>query len=314
MTTKKTILLVALTAIASIAATAVALRLVQDEPDVVGPTSGEMQSTILGERREYFVHLPEGYATNNNARYPVLYVLDGTAQSNHSADSAALLARVGIVPPMIVVGVPNINRGTRERDFAIPDQWIGSASAGSESGAARFLSFLEKELIPKIEADFRTARPRMLAGWSAGGLFVLYSQIASPALFDGRFAHSAHIWGNDDPTVTRIEEGLKATAPTSGFLHITLGSEEANEMKDPFKRVVQMLETNFPIKPESKASPAPESNTSSPTKSNSSPGFRWRTDISVGGGHNSNPVLSTPVGLCEMFSPSTGQACHPVQR
>ena len=33
-------------------------------------------------------------------------------------------------------------------------------------------------------------RPRMLAGWSRGGLFVVYSELAAPSLFDARFAHS----------------------------------------------------------------------------------------------------------------------------
>ena len=29
--------------------------------------------------------------------------------------------------------------------------------------------------------------------------------------------------------------------------------------------------------------------------------FRWRADFSTGGQHESNPHLSTPMGLCVMF-------------
>ena len=251
-----------------------------------GATVHSLQSRILAESRQYFVHLPHGYAANTSTRYPILYVLDGAAQSNHTAESAALLARVGVVPPMIVVGIPNLNRDSRSRDFTPPDNWVGE---NSNNGARRFLSFLETELIPKIEADYRTSRPRMLAGWSLGGLFVLYSQVASPAAFDGRFAHSP-AWGDNDPTVTRIEEGLKAASPATTFLYMSLGSDEAGEMMQPFKRLGRILTSNPP------------------------PGLRWRQDVSSGGGHNSNPVLSTPVGLCAMFAPGSGQTCREIQR
>ena len=293
MTMKKSILLIAATALLSVAAGYLVCRFLQDEPQAVGPNVGMLQSTILNERREYFVHLPDGYGANTNARYAVLYVLDAAEQVNHTAESASLLARVGVIPPVIVVGIPNVSRNTRGRDFTPPDNW---ASSDAGSGARRFMAFLEQELIPKIEADYRTARPRMLAGWSLGGLFVLYSQVASPSLFDGRFAHSSHLWGTDDPTVNRIQESFKTSKPTSGFLFVSLGSEEAGEMKEPFQKLVQMLETNFPSAPEK-----------------SSTGFRWQTHVSAGGTHDTTPVLATPLGLCVMFSPGTGQGCRALQ-
>jgi hypothetical protein len=45
----------------SIAATIFSGRVLDDEAPVTGALSAAMRSTVLGEDREFFVHLPEGY-------------------------------------------------------------------------------------------------------------------------------------------------------------------------------------------------------------------------------------------------------------
>ena len=66
-----------------------------------------LHSVVLGEARTYFVHLPDSYARAPAQRYPVVYVLDGTSQSMHTAASADLMARIGAMPETIVVGIPS---------------------------------------------------------------------------------------------------------------------------------------------------------------------------------------------------------------
>jgi len=51
---------------------------------------------------------------------------------------------------------------------------------GPNGSGDRFLAFLKDEMIPTVEREYRTQRPRMLAGWSRGGLFVVYSLLAVP--------------------------------------------------------------------------------------------------------------------------------------
>jgi predicted alpha/beta superfamily hydrolase len=192
MTTKRWLLALTATAVVSIAGTIFAGKVLEDEAPVPGALPATMRSTVLGEEREFFVHLPEGYEADPTTRYPVLYVLDGTSQSGHTAESARLLARIGTIPRMIVVGVPSINGETRNRDYTPPEMRLDTDVPTSPMGAAdRFLSFLQTDLIGRIDRDYRTTRPRMLAGRSRGGLFVVYSRLVAPALFDARFAHKS---------------------------------------------------------------------------------------------------------------------------
>lgn len=288
MTTRRWILALLATAIVSVSASLLARHVLEDEAPVIGAIPGTMRSEILGEEREYFVHLPEGYDADNATRYPVLYVLDGTSQSGHTAESASLLARIGVVPPIIVVGVPSPGGETRNRDYTPPDMRLDTDVATSPMGGAdRFLSFLRDELIGRIERDYRTARPRMLSGWSRGGLFVIYSELVAPSLFDARFAHSPALWREGDMIVIRLQQALNAGALPPGFLYLSLGDKENEKMTRAFRHAISVLEHG-----------APEA-------------LRWRADISVGGVHESNPRLSTPVGLCAMFS---ARAEHPCRR
>lgn len=287
MTTRRWLLALAGTATLSVAGTTFARIALEDEPPVAGAIAATLQSAVLGETREYFVHLPEAYATDTMARYPVLYVLDGTSQSGHTAATASLLARIGVVPRMIVVGVPSVDEKTRNRDYTPPEMRLDTDAPTSAMGEAdRFLSFLGDELIGRIERDYRTMRPRMLAGNSRGGLFVVYSEIADAALFDARFAHSPALWRENEVIVNRLETALRKDSLPPGFLYLSLGADESEKMMAGFTHAVRVLERDAPV------------------------GLVWRSDLSVGGRHETNAQLSTPVGLCKMFTRDIRDACR----
>ena len=124
----------------------------------------------------------------------------------------------------------------------------------------------------------------MLAGWSRGGLFVIYSGIAASAALDARFAHSPALWRENDLIVDRLQEALASGTPPAGFLYLSLGAEENEQMTASFRHAVTVLERAAPTT------------------------LRWRADFSIGGDHDSNPRLATPVGLCAMFKPD--QPCQ----
>lgn len=280
MTQSRLLLTLLAVAALSVAATVLTQEIFRDEPPVEGALSVSLRSTVLGEDREYFVHLPEGYAAEATRRFPVMYVLDGPAQSGHTAASAALLARVGLVPPMIVVGVPSVDGDSRNLDYTPPDMRLDTDDAASRNGAAdRFLLHLKTELIPAIERQYRSAHPRLLAGWSRGGLFVVYSQIAEPALFDARFAHSPALWREHDRIVGQLEKTFSGRATPEGFLFLSLGSAENEKMRAAYDRTIAMMTRRAPAS------------------------LRWRAYSSPAGTHESNPRLATPVGLCAMFNP-----------
>ena len=68
-----------------------------------------LRSSVLGEERVLAVVTPASYARGQE-RYPVLYLTDGDAQMGHARATAEFLARNGLMPEVILVGILNTER------------------------------------------------------------------------------------------------------------------------------------------------------------------------------------------------------------
>lgn len=187
-----------------------------------GVTKLSIKSTVLGEDRAILVRTPAGYDANKN-KYPVLYMTDGDAHMAHTAATVEFLARNGRMSELIVVGITNTDR---TRDLT-PTKAVGpnAAQFPTAGGADKFLKFIETELIPEIEKNYRVQPYRILAGHSFGGLFVVHAMIARPELFKSYVAVSPSLQWSDQATLKRTEEFLKERKEFNATLFTSLGNE-----------------------------------------------------------------------------------------
>jgi len=152
-------------------------------------------SATLDEHRPYLVYTPPSYTdtTVTPQRYPVLYLLDGDAHF-HSVSGLVQILGTGVngtyaIPEMIVVAIPNTNR---TRDLTPTHTTAGlngeeTPAFELSGGNGDFFAFLENELIPEIEAEYRTEPYRVFVGHSFGGITTLTFN-ANPLLrFDGYY-------------------------------------------------------------------------------------------------------------------------------
>jgi enterochelin esterase-like enzyme len=158
-------------------------------------TRFEVPSSYAERGYDVRVFLPPGYDENALQRFPVLYMQDGPnlffpdeaafGQHWRVAETLALLERMSLVRPVIVVGVYPRDR---EREYTRP---------GYES----YARFLARELVPKIDREYRTLRgPRDTAvlGSSLGGVVSLYAAWQFPRVFGRAAALSATFGWRDD--------------------------------------------------------------------------------------------------------------------
>jgi predicted alpha/beta superfamily hydrolase len=148
-----------------------------------------LYSHLLNEKRALQVILPKGYKPGSPNKYNVLYVLDGETITPYAARTYSLLQGEEFLPELIIVGIPNMNLGFRERDFT------PTHVSGLSGGANKFLAFLKSELIPYIEKTYPAkADGNTLYGGSLAGLFVLYSFVTEPSLFKSYVAVDPSLW------------------------------------------------------------------------------------------------------------------------
>ena len=229
-------------------------------------------SSLLGESRTYFVHLPDSYVRSPTQRYPVLYVLDGTSQSTHTAASAEVMARIGAMPEAIVIGIPSGDK--RNRDYTPAGMRQDSDEANSPDGEAdRFLGFLQRELIPRVDREFRASDMRVLAGNSRGGLFVVHALTTQPALFDAWIANSPALWRDDGEMVKRLQRFLRDTPDARTRLFLSLGGAENAKMTQAYRQALAVLRDEAPR------------------------GLQWRALTTPGAVHDDNARKATPLAL-----------------
>ena len=162
-----------------------------------------LQSSTVGEEFLIEVSLPSDYRKGDQT-YPVLYVTDGNAVFDFTADVMRSLAADTLDPGMprvIVVGISYQDASTwfakRQRDLtpegAVPpdaDEFIKQRYPDVQldryrGGADAFLAFIRDTLDPKIRSSYRTdGKPAGLVGVSWGGMFGLHALTKREPLFD----------------------------------------------------------------------------------------------------------------------------------
>jgi uncharacterized protein len=182
-------------------------------PGAAGAQSGQRDAITIGridsvwsatlkEQRKYLVYTPPSYGdtTYLPRAYPVLYLLDGDAHF-HSVTGLLQILGTGVngtfvVPEMIVIAIPNTDR-TRdltpthaEKDPQGRPQPFLKTSGGMPS----FFTFLQRELIPKIETTYRTAPYRVLVGHSLGGITAINALYTIPQSFNAYVAIDPSLW------------------------------------------------------------------------------------------------------------------------
>jgi hypothetical protein len=153
----------------------------------------KINSKILNEERPVWVYLPEDYNSSQDKRYPVIYLLDGAFHFHHITGAVQILARRERIPEMIIIAIPYIDYDRRDRDLS-PTSENGRPPV---AGADNFMAFLEKELIPFAEKNYRTDSYKILFGHSRAGTFSIYVLLENPGFFNTVISISPNLGWDD---------------------------------------------------------------------------------------------------------------------
>ena len=271
-----------------------ALPAAAGEPITIGETL-TLASKILGEERTILVSTPPDYARGRQ-RYPVLYLADGGAHIVHTRGTVDFLARQGLMPQVIIVGIANTDRTrdltpTRVASLSLDGATLQLPASG---GANAFLAFLAAELVPYVEATFRTEPFRIFCGHSLGGLFGTYALVTRPDLFNAVIAASPTLTWDDELVVKRARAFFSERTHLRRTFFMTLGNE-GTQGRAAFDALAGIL------------------------KGSRATGFRWGSMVLADEGHGSTVLLTHYYGLRKVFEgwampadPATGAVSRTV--
>lgn len=197
-----------------------------------------------------YISYPESYKDSTTKKYPVLYLLDADYSFAIAKNIADHLSQRNHLKEIIIVGIayagPNKYRINRTRDYTpvnskenvgfteIQEQYSG--------GGVNFSNFIEKELIPFIDKEYRTTDFRALTGHSYGGLFSSWTMLTKPNLYNGYIIVSPSLWYNNK-MMFNIKDNLHQIKNKTK-VYCTVGDREVNNqwnMPEDLKRFVEKL-------------------------------------------------------------------------
>lgn len=176
-------------------------------------------SKTLDQELQLYIKLPWNYERSDQI-YPVLYVLDANRSFSLYSTMSLIFETPGSgAEQIIIVGIgykvdEDRIKGLAEwaawrtRDLLpeveeeVGEFWTRRLSsimgndfpAVKTGGASKFLDTIHYEIIPFIQTTYRAdTNEKGLAGYSYGGLFVLYVLFSAPGLFTRFFAGSPSI-------------------------------------------------------------------------------------------------------------------------
>ncbi|MCM3869904.1 MAG: esterase family protein [Pyrinomonadaceae bacterium] len=159
----------------------------RDDRKIPGVEHSGLQSKSMGVEVGFNVYLPPGY-TENQQRYPTIYFLHGAGgNENSDAEGFSSLVRSAIeknkIGPVIVV-FPNGGM---------------SGYINESCPKLRYETFFIKELVPHIDAKYRTIKSRMarsIGGFSMGGGGAMGLALKHPDLFCSASSWAAALLGS----------------------------------------------------------------------------------------------------------------------
>lgn len=217
-------------------------------------TGYSIESDILERAWPYEVYLPTGYNDSTYAprSYPVLVVLSRNFQLAVSLTQT--MSQNDQIPPMLIVGVP-MGGARTYHGYLTPSRNLKLFNGrelpgvfGMSGQAENFHSFLKSELLPRIDAEYRTMPYRVLAGESIAGLFTLYTVLNDPDTFQGYLAIEPSLWWDEEVLVQQLDSAIQKDIPLHGEVYMALASrpvvgDSRTMMDQPIRKFARLLET-----------------------------------------------------------------------
>ena len=188
----------------------------------------ELTSKFNDQKYQIKISYPKGYFENKEENYPVLYVIDAETNFGGVSYIVQRLIKDKLIPEILVVGIAyntdykNFYK-LRSRDLTPAEDKglrMGNNNVDPTGGAPKFSDFLEFELFPFIEKEYRTKKEdRAIYGHSYGGLYGSYAFLNRPHLFNRYLLLGPSLWYKDKLLVHQAsEKSINFNKPTKLYM------------------------------------------------------------------------------------------------
>jgi predicted alpha/beta superfamily hydrolase len=196
-----------------------------------------IHSRVLKQDRQIYIHVPKLDSADIKKALPVLYLLDGENHYHILSAYIEYLRHWKVIPPIIVVGIVSVDR---IKDLTPTNSLINfdgkvDSYLKTSGGNEQFLDFIRQELMPYMEANYKTSPFKIFAGHSLGGLTAINCMLTRPYMFDAYIAISPSLWFGNKYVLRLAEQKLPELPMRDKKFFYSVGNEGGNFRNDLLK-------------------------------------------------------------------------------
>jgi predicted alpha/beta superfamily hydrolase len=205
---------------------------------------------VTGENYIIQVSLPIGYAPSKKS-YPVLYVLDGDKSFGMTKEIADWLMWSKEIKDIIVVGI-SYGQGMdawwskRARDYThCLDTIMAKGEFLNAGGAENFLGFVNNELFPIINKNYKTNQDSTaIMGLSFGGMLSTYTLFTHPDMFREYIIIAPSLVWNNHSILKMETEYFNKHKELNKSVYMAYGSLDSKDwIIDSTDELIKMVKT-----------------------------------------------------------------------
>lgn len=206
------------------------------ESQVTLGASISVPSAVFGADQKVTVYLPRGY-DRDTARYPVVYATHSRA--THLAGTLEDLSETQI-PSALLVYLDTYDSGD-----LLPTSIPGREGTG---GADRLVRFFKEELIPYVDAHYRTHPFRIFHSAAWGGVFCVHALLSHPEVFQGCIAATPWVIydGDERHLVRSAGTYLRAGSFRNSQLFMALGNDADPGLREGVEALADTVRAAHP--------------------------------------------------------------------
>ena len=189
-------------------------------------------SQVLNQERQIYIHVPKQDSPNLTKTFPVLYLLDGENHFHIISAYIDYLSHYEIIPPIMVVGIISKDRRKDLTPTKSTIDYSGKIDStyNTSGGNERFFQFMQAELMPYIETNYKAGSYKIFAGHSFGGITTINCMLTYPDMFNAYIAISPSLWWDSKYILKLVEKKLTKAVYLNKKFFYSVGNEG---IKDP---------------------------------------------------------------------------------
>jgi predicted alpha/beta superfamily hydrolase len=166
-----------------------------------------------------------------------LYLLDGENHFHILSGYVEYLRHWQVIPPTIVVGIVSVDR---VKDLTPTHSLINfdgnvDSNYKTSGGNEQFLNFIQQELMPYMEVNYKISPFKIFAGHSFGALTVINCMLTRSDMFNAYIAISPSLWFGSKYILRLTEQKLPKLTTSDKKLFYSVGNEGGNFRNDLIK-------------------------------------------------------------------------------